>query len=78
MHTKTQILINTPLISNLHSNYNIMKRRDEIDWSNLKSPLQRPKRKEQQEYSQIVSRERLDDFACGSVMSNIRFTVGDG
>jgi hypothetical protein len=45
INTKSQIIINQPLINNLHSNYQIMKRKDgDINWNNFATPVLRPKR----------------------------------
>ena len=47
-----------------------MKRKDgEIDWSNIVTPLLRPRRNDadQYEHSRIVSKDRLDNYINGSV-----------
>ena len=53
----------TPLFCTLHSNFQIMKKRDEIDWNNIKTPLLRPSRVKQEEQSRVLSQGRFNDFS---------------
>jgi hypothetical protein len=60
----------------------MQRRGEEPDWSNLRTPLQRPKKNPnaQLDYSQIVSQVRFEDQASQTVMSlQYRFTpIGGG
>lgn len=60
----------------------MQRRGEEPDWSNLRTPLQRPKKNPnaQLDYSRIISQVRFDDVGSQSVMSlQYRFTpIGAG